>query len=160
VSIAEDLSKLLAECGRDPQLRAVILATQVKERQQATLEQLAEAINCILELLREKERQGRLLSEAEQRTLRLIREMIVAHHLRIDMGDTLPGGPLAAGNDERAASLLRQRETCRANINRLEEMRLSFGASVPLEILNQLDDARETLERIERELAEVTDGCS
>jgi chromosome segregation ATPase len=56
---------------------------------------------------------------------------------------------------ERIASLLRQRNKARRNINRLEEMRLSYGANVPLDILNQLDDAREELERIEQELEDL-----
>jgi DNA repair exonuclease SbcCD ATPase subunit len=64
------------------------------------------------------------------------------------------GTPAASPDteQERIASLLRQREKVRRNINRLEEMRASYGANVPLEILNQLDDAHEELERIEREL--------
>jgi hypothetical protein len=61
-------------------------------------------------------------------------------------------------SQERIESLLRQRRKCRRNINRLEEMRLCYGANVPLEILNQLDDAREELERIEQELAGASFG--
>jgi hypothetical protein len=65
-----------------------------------------------------------------------------------------PRPPLSA-DQERIASLLRQRKKCHTNINRLEEMRLSYGANVPLDISNQLDDAREQLERIEQELEDL-----
>jgi formylglycine-generating enzyme required for sulfatase activity len=53
---------------------------------------------------------------------------------------------------EHIESLRRQQELCQGNINHLEETRLSYGANVPLEVLNQLDEARQKLERIEQEL--------
>lgn len=60
-----------------------------------------------------------------------------------------------SASQERIASLKRQHQTVLRSINYLEEMRVKYGANVPLEILNQLDDARQQLERIERELKEL-----
>jgi hypothetical protein len=56
---------------------------------------------------------------------------------------------------ERIDSLFEQREQLRKSISRLEGMRDQYGASVPLEILAQLDEKRERLEEVEQELEEL-----
>lgn len=61
--------------------------------------------------------------------------------------------PRTNAGDDRQASLRRQLVTHRKNLNRLEEQLAKYGASdAPLRLLNQIDDERATINKIEDSL--------
>jgi hypothetical protein len=94
MTVADELEKLLEECGDDPRTRAIVLAAQTKAHYQATLEHIADLLQSILDLLREKEHKGRQLENSEERLRRLVGEIASHYGIRIDTG----GGSYVEGD--------------------------------------------------------------